>query len=197
MSSTSDAAVDLLADGVGSLSAQDAAELDAIEKRLLWLSVLIVHWANHVRPNLDGLKVGGHQASSASCVSLMTALSFQHLSSVDRVAVKPHAAPVLYAIEVSGDRPSAACGGLPTGRGSSPPRSTSSGHSWPVPKTSSTGSPSTRSSKRHAPAPTASPTCPTRMLDGSPCSAITPKDAPADHPDHGPSPDLHVPPARQ
>jgi hypothetical protein len=115
--------VDLLADGVGSLSAQDAAELDAIEKRLLWLSVLIVHWANHVRPNLDGLKVGGHQASSASCVSLMTALSFQHLSSVDRVAVKPHAAPVLYAIEVSGDRPSAACGGLPTGRGSSPPRS--------------------------------------------------------------------------
>lgn len=104
MSSTSDAAVDLLADGVGSLSAQDAAELDAIEKRLLWLSVLIVHWANHVRPNLDGLKVGGHQASSASCVSL-TALSFQHLSSVDRVAVKPHAAPVLYAIEISGDRP--------------------------------------------------------------------------------------------
>ncbi|MFC0111150.1 transketolase-like TK C-terminal-containing protein [Kibdelosporangium aridum] len=69
-----------------------------IEDRVLWLSTAIVHHANRVRPNPSGLKVGGHQASSASLVSIMTALWFTHLRAEDRVSVKPHASPVLHAI---------------------------------------------------------------------------------------------------
>src|SRR6201996_3775759 len=69
-----------------------------IERRVLWLATAIVHEANRVRPNLDGVKVGGHQTSSASMVSIMTTLWFRHLRSQDRVSVKPHASPVLHAI---------------------------------------------------------------------------------------------------
>ena len=58
----------------------------------------IVHHANRVRENRSGVKVGGHQASSASMVSLMTALWFSELRAEDRVSVKPHASPVLHAI---------------------------------------------------------------------------------------------------
>jgi pyruvate dehydrogenase E1 component len=72
--------------------------LRAIEDRVLWLSTAIVDHANRVRPNPTALKVGGHQASSASMVSIMTALWFEHLRSGDRVSVKPHASPVLHAI---------------------------------------------------------------------------------------------------
>jgi pyruvate dehydrogenase E1 component len=75
------------------------ATLTAIERRVLWLAVRIVDYANRERPKEDALKVGGHQASSASMVSLMTALYFLDLSAEDRVAVKPHASPVLHAIE--------------------------------------------------------------------------------------------------
>jgi pyruvate dehydrogenase E1 component len=69
-----------------------------IEQRVLWLSAATVDHANRVRPNSSGMKVGGHQASSASVVSIMTALWFGHLRSIDRVSVKPHASPVLHAI---------------------------------------------------------------------------------------------------
>jgi pyruvate dehydrogenase E1 component len=72
--------------------------LREIEDRVLWLSTAIVHEANLVRPNLDGVKVGGHQTSSASMVSIMTSLWFRHLRPSDRVSVKPHASPVLHAI---------------------------------------------------------------------------------------------------
>jgi pyruvate dehydrogenase E1 component len=65
---------------------------------VLWLSAAIVHHANRVRENRSGVKVGGHQASSASMVSLMTALWFGELRGEDRVSVKPHASPVLHAI---------------------------------------------------------------------------------------------------
>ena len=74
------------------------AVLREIEQRVLWLATAIVHHANRVRPNRSGLKVGGHQASSASLVTIMTALWFEHLRREDRVAVKPHASPVLHAI---------------------------------------------------------------------------------------------------
>ena len=74
-------------------------ELVAIERRVLWLAVRIVDYANRERPKNDALKVGGHQASSASMVSLMTALYFADLRAEDRVSVKPHASPVLHAIE--------------------------------------------------------------------------------------------------
>ena len=72
--------------------------LAAVERKLLWLAAWTIHNANHVRPNRDGLKVGGHQASCASVVSIMTALYFEVLRPRDRVAVKPHAGPVLHAI---------------------------------------------------------------------------------------------------
>src|SRR3954469_23007991 len=72
--------------------------LDAVQQRVLWLATAIVHHANRVRETPSGVKVGGHQASSASMVSLMTALWFAVLESPDRVSVKPHASPVLHAI---------------------------------------------------------------------------------------------------
>ena len=79
-----------------------AAELPvlrAVETKVLWLATSIVQHANTGRPSGAELKVGGHQASSASVVSIMTALYFRHLRSSDRVSVKPHASPVLHAIE--------------------------------------------------------------------------------------------------
>ena len=76
-----------------------SATLEAVQDRILWLATSIVHHANRVRPSRSGVKVGGHQASSASIVSIMTALWFEHLRAPDRVSVKPHASPVLHAIE--------------------------------------------------------------------------------------------------
>ncbi|MBE0453707.1 MAG: transketolase [Roseovarius sp.] len=73
--------------------------LKTVEQRLLWLSHWMIHHANHIRPKMDGIKVGGHQASSASMVSIMTALYFSVLRPEDRVAVKPHAAPVFHAMQ--------------------------------------------------------------------------------------------------
>jgi len=72
--------------------------LEQIADRVLWLSTAIVHHANNVRPNPSGMKVGGHQASCASMVSIMTSLYFEHLQAGDRVSVKPHASPVLHAV---------------------------------------------------------------------------------------------------
>ena len=73
--------------------------LALLERKVLWLSTWMIHHANHVRPNRDGLKVGGHQSSCASVVSLMTALYLDVLRPEDRVAVKPHASPVFHAIQ--------------------------------------------------------------------------------------------------
>jgi pyruvate dehydrogenase E1 component len=88
--------------GVGvSAPRPETAHLDVlgeVERRVLWLSTAIIHHANRVRPNASGLKVGGHQASSASLVSVMTSLWFRQLRPQDRVSVKPHASPVLHAI---------------------------------------------------------------------------------------------------
>ncbi len=75
---------------------QEIAVLESIQRKLLWLSTLIIHHANHARPNPDGTKVGGHQASSASVVSIMTALYFHFMRAGDRIAVKPHASPVFH-----------------------------------------------------------------------------------------------------
>jgi pyruvate dehydrogenase E1 component len=74
------------------------AALEAVQRRVLWLATSMVHHANRVRTTSSGVKVGGHEASSASLVSVMTALYFEHLRAPDRVSVKPHAAPVLHAI---------------------------------------------------------------------------------------------------
>jgi len=76
-------------------------DLDALrlmEERLRWLSAWTIHHANHLRESEDGLKVGGHQASCASMTAIMAALYFHALGPNDRVAVKPHAGPVLHAI---------------------------------------------------------------------------------------------------
>src|SRR5713226_8174630 len=79
-------------------AAPPLALLESVQKRVLWLSAHLVHHAN-TRPNPDGTKVGGHQASSSSVVSLMTALYFRALRPGDIVATKAHASPVFYAIE--------------------------------------------------------------------------------------------------
>ena len=72
--------------------------LEAIDARLRWLASWTIHNANHLRDSRDGLKVGGHQASCASISTIMTALYFAALGPNDRVAVKPHAGPILHAI---------------------------------------------------------------------------------------------------
>jgi len=79
-------------------AAERVPMLHQLEKKLLWLSAWMIHNANHLRPNRDGLKVGGHQASCASAVSILAALYFEILRPQDRVAVKPHAGPVFHAI---------------------------------------------------------------------------------------------------
>ena len=73
--------------------------LRELERKVLWLASWMVHNANHIRESVDGLKVGGHQASSASLATIMTALYFHVLRPQDRVAVKPHASPIFHAIQ--------------------------------------------------------------------------------------------------
>ncbi len=81
------------------ISADKLAALSALERKVLWLASWTIHNANHLRENSDGLKVGGHQASSASLATIMTALYFDVLRPQDRVAVKPHASPIFHAIQ--------------------------------------------------------------------------------------------------
>jgi pyruvate dehydrogenase E1 component len=73
--------------------------IEALNKKALWLSQWMIHNANHIRPNVDGVKVGGHQASSASLATILSVLYFGILKPEDRVAVKPHASPVFHAIQ--------------------------------------------------------------------------------------------------
>ena len=73
--------------------------LEAIQDRVLWLSTRMIDYANSDRPNVDGIKVGGHQASSASMISILTALYFDFLDSEDRISIKPHASPVFHSIQ--------------------------------------------------------------------------------------------------
>jgi len=80
-------------------SPSDLPILAELERKVLWLATWTVHHANHIRESSDGLKVGGHQASSASLATVMTALYFHTLRPADRVAVKPHAAPNFHAIQ--------------------------------------------------------------------------------------------------
>jgi pyruvate dehydrogenase E1 component len=80
-------------------SANELAILRELEKKVLWLASWTIHHANHLRENVDGVKVGGHQASSASLATIMTALYFRALRPQDRVAVKPHASPIYHAIQ--------------------------------------------------------------------------------------------------
>jgi len=77
----------------------DLAILTELERKVLWLATWTIHNANHLRENSDGVKVGGHQASSASLATIMTALYFHTLRPQDRVAVKPHAGPNFHAIQ--------------------------------------------------------------------------------------------------
>jgi pyruvate dehydrogenase E1 component len=83
---------------VNPVPANELAILSAMEKKVRWLSSWTIHHANHIRPNRDGVKVGGHQASCASINTIMTALYGRVLKPEDRVAVKPHASPVFHAI---------------------------------------------------------------------------------------------------
>jgi pyruvate dehydrogenase E1 component len=92
-----------VADGVTDSAAPagagvDLDTLESIQQRVLWLSTSMIHNANRVRANSTGLKVGGHQASCASMISIMTSLWFEQLQPGDRVSVKPHASPVLHSL---------------------------------------------------------------------------------------------------
>jgi pyruvate dehydrogenase E1 component len=80
-------------------SNEELAILGELERKTLWLASWTIHNANHLRESDDGLKVGGHQASSASLATIMTALYFAVLRPQDRVAVKPHASPIFHAIQ--------------------------------------------------------------------------------------------------
>ena len=73
--------------------------LKEIEKKVSWLSNYIIHYANNVRKKEDDLKVGGHQASCASVISILVVLYFKILKKYDRIAIKPHASPVFHAIQ--------------------------------------------------------------------------------------------------
>lgn len=81
------------------LPAEQLSALREIERRILWLSTLMVHHANNVRPNPEKSKVGGHQASSASVATIITALYFHFLRAGDRVSIKPHASPIYHAAQ--------------------------------------------------------------------------------------------------
>jgi pyruvate dehydrogenase E1 component len=81
------------------ISRDELRILGELERKVLWLASYMIHHANHVRENVDGLKVGGHQASSASLATIMTALYFDVLRPEDRIAVKPHASPIFHAIQ--------------------------------------------------------------------------------------------------
>ena len=85
-------------DKVEAISDRDKALIE-IQNRVLWLSMQMVHYANNVRPNPDGAKVGGHQASSSSLATVMTSLYFDFMRAGDRISVKPHASPVFHAIQ--------------------------------------------------------------------------------------------------
>ena len=85
--------------GLEAAPADTLATLQALERKVLWLSTWMIHNANHLRPSRDGLKVGGHQASSASAATLMTALTLDVMRPKDRIAVKPHAAPIFHALQ--------------------------------------------------------------------------------------------------
>ena len=72
--------------------------IEAVADRALWLAVRMIHEANVVRPNIDGIKVGGHQASSASVATILTTLYLQWLRRDDLVSIKPHASPLYHAL---------------------------------------------------------------------------------------------------
>ena len=83
---------------LGETLSEDTRALEEVEDRVLWLAANIVHVANRVRPNPGGIKVGGHHASSASMVTILTELFFDFMRQGDKISVKPHASPVLHAI---------------------------------------------------------------------------------------------------
>jgi pyruvate dehydrogenase E1 component len=93
------ALVETLARPVVGVSEAELAALEAIQRRVLWYSTYMIHHANNERPNVDGLKIGGHQASSASVVSIFTALYFHYLRAGDRIVPKPHGAPAYHGIQ--------------------------------------------------------------------------------------------------
>lgn len=89
---------DLLTTTDSTLAFDSLDTLESVQKRVLWLATSMIHHANKLRSPHSDVKIGGHQSSSASMTTIMTALYFSHLRAEDHVSVKPHAAPVLHAI---------------------------------------------------------------------------------------------------
>ena len=73
--------------------------LDEIQNRVLWLSMNMIHHVNASYGKSGDPKVGGHQASSSSIVTIMTSLYFDYMRAGDLISVKPHASPVFHAIQ--------------------------------------------------------------------------------------------------
>jgi pyruvate dehydrogenase E1 component len=92
-------AAELHSSALGDMSLERLDALRAVERRALWLSTLMIHHANNVRPSSEKAKVGGHQASSASVATIITALYFHFLRAGDRVSIKPHASPIFHAAQ--------------------------------------------------------------------------------------------------
>ena len=84
----------------------DLEALRALERKSIWLSTYMIHNANNLREKRDGLKVGGHQASSSSMATILTALYWHHMLPQDRTAVKPHASPIFHSIQYLAGRQS-------------------------------------------------------------------------------------------
>lgn len=80
------------------VTANRDAALVQIQNRALWLAVQMVYHANKTRGG-DGMKVGGHMASSASTVTILTYLFLEYLRADDKIAVKPHASPIYHALQ--------------------------------------------------------------------------------------------------
>ena len=91
--------IDLTQSFDADIGENDLFVLQQVEQRVLWLTTYLLHYINKLRPSPDDLKVGGHQASSASLVSLLTALYCVTLRPDDHVAIKPHAAPVFHVLQ--------------------------------------------------------------------------------------------------
>ncbi len=80
------------------MSSERIEVLETIQRRVIWIATRIIHHANHLRPNPDGSKVGGHQASSTSVASILTALYCHYLNPGDRVSIKPQSSPAYHAL---------------------------------------------------------------------------------------------------
>ena len=74
----------------------DYKNLLDIQDKVLWISMKMIDYANNHRENLDGIKIGGHQASSASVVTILTSLFFDFLKAEDKISINENISYLLH-----------------------------------------------------------------------------------------------------